>query len=120
MTSITYQGSTLTIDAKSFMMSYDIRDAFAIEDKVIVLIDPSSYLSDPTYSKERRRGVNPFINLLALSADGSLLWEAEFPEKVDYYYKITSRTPLIANSFSSFRCEIDVDTGKIKSREFYK
>lgn len=120
MISVNFQGRTLTLDGKSFTMPYEIHDAFVLGERVIVLINPNAYLNDPSYSKERRRGINPFRNLLALSTDGSLEWEAEFPENVDYYYLISSKFPLIANSFSSYKCEIDVFTGKIKTREFVK
>jgi hypothetical protein len=120
MKSVTYHGKNLFVDGKSIFLQYEIRDAFVLDGKIIVLIDPDSYLQDPAYSKERRRGNNPFKNLVALSLDGSLLWEAEFPEKVDYYYFISSKQPLVANSFSSFRCCIDINTGKIVTKEFYK
>lgn len=120
MTSLTHNGCTLIIDGKSLSMQYDIRDAFVSDGRIIILIDPNAYLKDPAYSKERRRGLNPLKNLFALSMNGKLVWEAEFPEGADYYYSIESRLPLTVKSFSSYRCVIDVDTGKIKAKEFYK
>jgi hypothetical protein len=87
---------------------------------IIVLLDPNTYLNDPSYDKDRRRGKNPLRNLFALAIDGQLLWEAEFPEKVDYYYSVSSKAPLTALSFSSFRCEIDLVTGRIVRKEFLK
>jgi hypothetical protein len=49
MISVNYQGSTLTLDGKSFTMPYEIRDAFVLGERVIVLINPSAYLNDPSY-----------------------------------------------------------------------
>lgn len=121
MIKVAYEGKNLTIDQQVCSMPYEVREAFALKDKIIVLIDPNSYLTDPDYSKERRRGDNPFRNLIALSLDGkAVLWEAEFPDKVDYFYKIISKEPLVVNSFSSYRCEIDINTGKIIKKLFYK
>ncbi|MDP2392277.1 MAG: hypothetical protein U1E09_05065 [Methylococcales bacterium] len=120
MRSVTYQGRTLFVNAKSFFLPYEIRDAFILQGKIVVLADPNSFLNDPSYCKERRRGINPFKNLLALSFDGSIIWEAEFPENVDYYYSISSKQPLVVNSFSSFKCNIDIDTGEIIAKQFYK
>jgi len=120
MTSMTFGGRILTIEGRPFLMSHEIREAFIVNGKIIVLIDPSSYLNDSGYSKDRRRGVNPLKNLLALSINGNLLWEAEFPGSVDYFYSIESRIPLIVKSFSSYRCKIDLNSGRIISQEFYK
>lgn len=99
---------------------YPARDAFESDDRVIVLLDPDAYLNDADYPKERRRGNDPLRNLRAYSCSGELLWEAEFPEQVDYYYKIVSRSPLVALSFSSYRCRIDPATGRIIEAEFLK
>lgn len=120
MKAVTFQGSSLLVDDTTLPMPYAIRDAFALEDKIIVLLDPNAYLNDPSYGKDRRRGNNPLHNLFALSTDGKTLWEAEFPERADYYYRVSSKSPLTALSFSSFRCEIDPHSGKIVRREFFK
>lgn len=118
--SVPYEGSKLLFDGKSVVMPYAVRDAFLLGDRIIVLLDPDSYLNDPSYGKERRRGNNPLRNLLALSRDGKTLWEAEFPEAVDHYYLICSRRPLRVNSFSSYQCEIDSRTGRILKKVFFK
>ena len=59
-------------------------------------------------------------NLQAYSHEGAVLWEANFPDEVDYYGQIWSRFPLVVDSFSSFRCEIDSTNGNIISRQFFK
>lgn len=120
MKTVTFQGRTVTIDGNPYHMPYEIREAFALGEIVIVLLDPNAYLKDPTYDKERRRGNNPQHNLLGLDGNGKVLWEAEFAEPVDYYYRVASRSPLVVLSFSSFRCEIDPHTGKIVQKEFFK
>ena len=120
MTSVSWQADTLVIDGRPFSFAYPIREAFDLDNKIIVLLDPNAYLNVPSYGKERRRGKNALRNLLAVTADGEMLWEAEFPEQVDYYYEVSSRSPLTALTFSSFRCEIDPRTGRIVRMEFLK
>ncbi len=120
MTSVSFAGKTLTIGDREVSLGHAIREAFALEDDVIVLLDPDSYLTDPYYGRDRRRGEGAIRNLIAFSAGGERLWEAECPEPADYYYRIVSVDPLTALSFSSHRCEIDPRTGKILSRQFLK
>jgi hypothetical protein len=120
MIQVSHRGRELRIDGTSVEFEYDLLDAFELNGRVIVLLDPNTYLQDPGYGKERRRGNDPLRNLRAVSMSGDLLWEAEFPEAVDYYYKIVDRNPLTALSFSSFRCAIDAATGVITRKEFYK
>ena len=121
MTTVSCDGKSLLIDGKTTVsLPYVIRQAFEQDGIVVVLMDPNDYLNDPSYTKERRRGNDPFRNLIGLSPDGNPLWEAEFPDAVDYYYKIVSRRPLVALSFSSFRCRIDIRTGVILERVFLK
>jgi hypothetical protein len=97
-----------------------VKESFDREGMTVVLLDPDAYLKDPDHPKERRRGDNPLHNLRAYSSSGELLWEAEFPEPADCYYKIVSRSPLIALSFSSYRCRIDPGTGRILEAQFLK
>ena len=120
MMSVSFNGNTLVIDDRTLSLEYVISDAFALNDQIIVLLDPDSYLLAPSYGKERRRGNKPVHNLLAFSSGGQLLWEAEFPEQADYYYRVVSKQPLTALSFSSYRCEIDPRTGTIIAKTFFK
>ena len=120
MTPVSFDGKTLLLDDLKLSLEHVIRDAFAAGGKIIVLLDPDSYLTDPAYGQEQRRGKQPVHNLIALSKLGNRLWEAEFPEDADYYYRIVSTEPLIALSFSSYRCELDLQTGRIVAREFLK
>ncbi len=120
MMSVSFSSNTLVVGDVTLSLQYAIRDAFVLDDKIIVLLDPDSYLTAPTYRQEQRRGERSVQNLLAISNNGQLLWEAEFPEKADYYYRVVSRQPLTALSFSSYRCEIDPRTGKIIAKQFLK
>ena len=54
------------------------------------------------------------------TVDDFLAWEAQQPEVQDHYYMIESREPLIALSFSAFRCDIDLASGRILSKESLK
>jgi ABC-type transport system substrate-binding protein len=50
------------------------------------------------------------------------LWTAELPttNTGDSYYRIVSYRPLVAYSICSYECEIDLDTGRILRRSFFK
>jgi len=118
--SVFFQGKTLVIDGQSIQVPWSVLDAVEQGDKVFVLFDPDSYLLDPNHKILRRQGAPAIRNLFALTKTGEKLWEAEMPETADYYYRLSSVTPLIANSISSYRCEIDSSNGTIKSKEFLK
>lgn len=118
--SVSFQGRALVIDGQSFQVPWPVLDAVEQGDKVFVLFDPDSYLLDPDYKRMRRQGTPAISNLIALTKTGTKIWEAEMPETSDYYYRLSSATPLIANSFSSFRCEINPNNGSIKNKKFLK
>ena len=118
--SVSFQGKTLLIDGQSVQMPWSVLDAVEQGDKVFVLFDPDSYLLDPNYKVMRRQGTPAIRNLIAITKAGAKLWEAEMPKASDYYYRLSSAAPLIANSVSSYRCEIDPNNGAIKNKEFLK
>jgi len=120
MMDICHSGSVVTVDGVAWATEYPVKEAFALTEAVCVLLEPDAYLSDAAYPKERRRGKGALRNLRAYSPTGALLWEAEFPEQADYYYRIVSREPLVALSFSSYRCRIDPASGRIVEAEFMK
>jgi hypothetical protein len=117
---IAFEGSTLTINQLAVKLRWPILDARAVEGKVIVLLDPDAYITAPEEKLRIRSGGQSIRNLLALSSTGELLWEAELPDRVDYYYMISSLDPIVANSFSSYRCVINPASGQIARKEFYK
>lgn len=118
--SVTFQDKTLTIDGLTLQMQWPVLDAVEQGDKVFVLLDPDSYLLDTEYKRVRRQGGPSIRNLLAFDNAGKKLWEADLPESSDYYYWISAAHPLTVNSFSSYRCQINPDTGAIQDREFLK
>jgi hypothetical protein len=118
--SVTFEAKTLVIDGLTIPMQWPVLDAVEHGNKVFVLLDPDAYLLDADYKRIRRQGSPAIKNLLAFDRAGDKLWDAELPESADYYYKISSTSPLVANSFSSYRCQIDSSTGAILAREFLK
>lgn len=112
MLSVKFEGKLLTIDDAAVLMPHEIRDAFALGDKVIVFLDPDADLG--------RSG--QYRNLLALDPAGASVWQAELPtdRDSDVFTRIVSREPLVADSFSSFECEIDPRTGRLLSMRFFK
>jgi hypothetical protein len=109
---ITFSGATISVNGRYFQMGYPIEEAFEADEKVVVLLDPDAFVEK----------FGQFNNLCAVDFSGRLLWTAELPttDPGDRYYKITSRTPLIAYSVWSYECEIDADTGRITRRIYFK
>ncbi len=120
MNELPCEGRDVIVGERRLPMQYAVRQAFELDGRIIVLFDPDDYLKDPAYPRERRRGQDALRNLRAYSRDGELLWQAEFPEPADYYYRIVRRSPLTVLSFSSYRCRIDPTDGRIAEKEFYK
>jgi len=117
---IQVHGSVVTIDGCAVQMDWPVLDVAEAHDKVFVLLDPDAYLADSGYKSSLRNGGPAIRNLVGVSRDGRRLWEAELPETRDYYYQFSSAAPLRVNSFSSFLCEINPESGKIVTREFLK
>ena len=117
---VTFDGDIIRIDGKPTRMTYMVRDAFWAHDCAIVLLDPDAFLDVPTFGGQRRKSRKPVQNLRAYSAAGQLLWQAEQPEFSDHYYRVESQDPLIALSFSGFRCEIDAGSGEIVNKQNIK
>jgi hypothetical protein len=96
-------------------MEYMVRDAFWVGGQAVVLLDPHAFLDDPAYSA-RKAPRDPVRNLRAYAPSGELQWEAEQPEVQDHYYMIESREPLVALSFSAYRCDLDPASGRILAK----
>jgi hypothetical protein len=112
MTKISFDGNELTLGDCRVVLAYPVKDAFELDGKVIVLLDPDANLG--------RDG--QFANLMALSPAGEHLWTAQLPtdKPADVYYRIISRQPLLADSFCSYECELDPQSGRIISKKFFK
>lgn len=110
---VSHDGDIVRIQGRAVRMEFMVRDAFWACDRAVVLLDPSAYLDDPTYGAQRRRSRDPIHNLRAYAPSGQMLWQAEQPEFEDHYYRIESRDPLVALSFSGHRCDLDLMSGKI-------
>lgn len=120
---ITYNGSKLQIDGEAVEAPSPIREAFTVQWGVIVLMNQFADLKGPILDIREIRNAPKGTNLFCYSPDGIVLWKAELPtgeSAEDYYYQVSTRSPLVVNSFSSYRCEIDPRTGKILSKTFYK
>ncbi|MGH8250193.1 MAG: hypothetical protein ACREVI_05775 [Steroidobacteraceae bacterium] len=117
---VTHDGDIVRIDGKPTRMDFMVRDAFWADGRAIVLLDPNAYLDDLAYGEARRRARDPVQNLRAYAPSGELLWQAEQPEVDDHYYIIESHQPLVALSFSAFRCDIDLHSGRILGKKSLK
>jgi hypothetical protein len=112
MITVSHSGNTVKINGEIVSLDYTVKEAFVVNELVIVLFDPDANLG--------KQG--QFRNLVALHPTGELAWIAEFPtSKVsDVYYRISSQQPLKVASFSSYECEISPETGRIVSKSFFK
>ena|SRR5215471_7492348 len=112
MMNVTHSGNTLSIDGKQFVMPYLIQDAFVAGALAVVLLDPDANLGK----------ASQYRNLVGVAQDGRTVWEAELPtdRRSDVYWRIVTRSPLVASSFSSYDCEIDPVTGRLVKSTFYK
>lgn len=117
---INFQRNQLVVDGHSVKFSWSILDAVENDKSVYVLLDPDSYLLNHEYKEMLRKGAPAIHNLIAISKSGEKLWEAEFPKTLDYYYRMVSSRPLVVVSYSSYKCEINCDTGEIVKKEFLK
>ncbi len=116
---VSHDGDIVRIDGKPLRMEYLVRDAFWAGGHAVVLLDPDAYFDDPAYGgrKAPREAVR---NLRAYAPSGELCWEAEQPEFQDHYYRIERHEPLVALSFSAYRCDIDLASGRILARKSLK
>ncbi len=110
-----HDGDIVRIDGKALRMEHLVRDAFWAGDRAVVLLDPDAYFDDPAYGG-RKAPRDPVKNLRAYAPSGELLWEAQQPEVQDHYYIIESRDPLVALSFSAYRCDLDLASGRILTK----
>ncbi len=117
---VSHDGDIVKIDGKPVRMEFMVRDAFWADGRAVVLLDPDAYLDDIAFGKARRRARDPVQNLRAYAPSGEMLWQAEQPEVDDHYYLIESREPLVALSFSAYRCDIDLGSGRITRKEHLK
>jgi hypothetical protein len=113
---VAIDGDTVRINGRPVRMEFMVRDAFWSQDRAVVLLDPKAYLDNPAFGAQRRKSRKPVHNLRAYAPSGEMLWEAQQPELEDHYYLIESREPLVALSFSGFRCDIDLGTGTISKK----
>ena len=113
---VSHDGDIVRIDGKVVRMEFLVRDAFWSADRAVVLLDPEVFLDDPVWGGARKKARGPIRNLRAYAPSGELLWEAEQPETDDHYYMIETREPLVALSFSAYRCDLDLASGRILAR----
>jgi hypothetical protein len=116
---VTHDGDIVRIDGKPVRMEYMVRDAFWADGRAVVLLDPNAFLDHPAYGG-RKAPRDPVQNLRAYSPAGELQWQAQQPEVNDHYYLIESREPLVALSFSAYRCDIDLRNGHITKKKKLK
>ena len=104
-------------DGRYIEVEHQVKTAHWVDDKALVLYDADAYWQDFGSLQ-----FGQFPNLVAYDAEGNKLWTAELPtnESSDCYVELVSMQPLVAYSWKSFECTIDLKTGKIISREYVR
>ena len=112
MTNISFLKNIVEASGKKVALEHEVISAFESSGKIIVLFDPDAHI--PKFGQ--------FNNLIALNYNLERLWEAELPTNKtgDCYYSLISKDPLIALSYESYTCEVDINTGRIVNKEFTK
>ena len=114
--SIAFEGRNLHINGQLVVLPWPVLQAVEHHAKVFALLDPDAYLTSAGYSRE----APALRNLWAFDLAGCKVWEAEYPEVPDYYYRLSSVDPLVAHSFSSHICTIDTANGAVLQALFVK
>tara|TARA_B100001094_G_C18183692_1_gene802434 strand:- start:231 stop:587 length:357 start_codon:yes stop_codon:yes gene_type:complete len=116
MKKVRFSGKKIQIDRKTIILDREIDDLIVINHKIIVLLKVHI-----TQGRDH--------NLICLNDYGNILWIAELPNRpvdlpntssleLDFYWSIRASHPLSVGTFSSYNCEIDINTGKLISQEF--
>jgi len=103
----------IMIDGITYSLPFTIRKVLVLPESLIVLFDPDAW----------REAFGQFHNLRAYDFHARPLWEAELPTSSsgDCYWDIGREDSLLtARSWSSYDCIIDVRTGRLHDKQFYK
>ena len=108
---IHFRDQTLHLDQSVLELDYPIQDIRVFENIVVVLFRPDSF-----------KGSGQFRNLVAYDLSGSRRWTAELPTNLgmDAYYQIVQNDGLVVDSYCSYRCEVELSTGRIIEKESCK
>lgn len=114
---IAFLDKTVVLDNKQYTLDHTVREAFRLDDVVIVLYDDGVYWHN--YGKPQ---TGQFKSLIAVDSNGNKVWTAELPstDPIDSYTEVLSREPLRVASWSSYICTIDPMNGRILHKVFTK
>jgi len=106
------KNGSLYVRGREIPLEHPVDYSFKWRDKIILMYDPDAIVEK----------FGQFQNLIAIDSNGEMHWTAELPttKTGDRYTEISSENPLIVNSFHSYVCEIDPETGKIVTKIFTK
>lgn len=102
------ENNKLFIGKKIIQIDYEIISAYKIKNKVIICFKTP-------IPKGR------FQNLICMNIKEDIIWKADLPshDSVDCYWSIQRVWPsLVVISFSSYKCKINVNTGKIMNKKY--
>jgi len=107
----------ILVSKECIEVEHHVKAAYQVDDRILVLYDSDTYWRDFGSMQ-----FGQFPNLVAYDVEGNKLWTAELPtnESSDCYEEIVSIRPLVAYSWKSFECTIDLKTGKIIGKEYVR
>jgi len=110
-----FEGKVITTEKFSKELDYPIQSIVYLENKqnFIVLYDRDSNI----------RKWGQFPNIVCLNNKGEKIWTVELPttDTGDSYFRMQFKEgKLFGDAWGSFVCEIDVNTGKIVNKVFFK
>ncbi|MBY0273392.1 MAG: hypothetical protein K2X02_08340 [Alphaproteobacteria bacterium] len=114
-TNLSFEEKKLETTTFSKELDYPIQDVIylAKNQTYIILFDRDSNI----------RKWGQFPNIICLNSKGEKIWTVELPttDTGDSYFRMRFKNgKLIADSWKSYSCDIDVNTGKIIERIFTK
>ncbi|MBY0273461.1 MAG: hypothetical protein K2X02_08690 [Alphaproteobacteria bacterium] len=114
-TNFSFEGKNLETVTFSKELDYPIQDVIYLtkNQTYLVLFDRDSNI----------RKWGQFPNIICLSTEGEKLWTVELPttDTGDSYFRMQLKEgKLFGDAWGSFVCEIDVNTGRIINKVFFK
>lgn len=103
---------TIFLGKRQIILDYKIDTAYKMLNKIIVRFEVTKDIVQ----------IPRFHNIICIDLNGNLLWQAELPsdDNLILYYDIFRYWPKIIAHSLSYDCEINIKTGKIIRKRWFK
>lgn len=111
--SVDVRGGELWVDDRRLELNHAVQSAEQLPGGDLLVLYVTAADDYPAWKT--------FANLVRVDGSGDVRWTAQLPgSHGDVYVSLLSTEPIVAQSFSGYRCTIDARTGGILRREFVK